>query len=173
MAQISILACGGTLDKDYDPLTGELVFGHTHLAELLNQANHTLPISVQEVMLKDSLMMDDADRGLLYQACLKTANQQIVITHGTDTMPETATYLANRAANLAQKTLVLTGAMRPFKLGQSDASFNLGAALMAVQHLPEGVYIVMNGQVFSANQVQKDRSRGVFVANTDVANTEH
>jgi L-asparaginase len=95
-----------------------------------------------------------------------------VITHGTDTMPETAAYLANRMSNLAQKTLILTGAMRPFKLGQSDASFNLGAALMAVQHLPAGVYIVMNGQVFSAHQVKKDRTRGVFVADTSVDNTE-
>ena len=163
MDAISILACGGTLDKDYDPLSGELVFSQSHLPTLLAQANHNLPLSINSVMLKDSLMMNDADRDTIYQACLADQHEQIVITHGTDTMPETAIYLADRQATLPHKTLVLTGAMRPFQLGQSDASFNLGAALMAAQLLPAGVYLVMNGQVFLARQVQKDRARGVFV----------
>ncbi len=164
MDAMTILACGGTLDKDYDPLTGELVFSQSHLPVLLAQANHTLALSVNQLMLKDSLVMDNTDRDAIYQACLADQNRHIVITHGTDTMPETTRYLADRQATLADKTLVLTGAMRPFQLGQSDASFNLGAALMAVQLLPPGVYLVMNGQVFSADHVQKDRTRGVFVS---------
>ncbi|SFR50287.1 asparaginase domain-containing protein [Thiomicrospira sp. ALE5] len=160
---LTLLVCGGTLDKDYDPLTGELTFSQSHLPKLLAEANHTLNITLTNVMLKDSLAMNDADRERVYQACSAAINSKIVITHGTDTMPHTAAYLAERIDQLKNKTLVITGAMRPFQLGQSDASFNLGSALMAAQLLPAGVYIAMNGQIFLANQVQKDRSRGVFV----------
>lgn len=160
---ISLIICGGTLDKDYDSLTGELIFTQTCLPQLLAQANHTLDLQLHTVMQKDSLMMTDLDREKLYQACLLTPHQRIIITHGTDTMPESAAYLAKHYSALTGKTIILTGAMRPFKLGQSDAEFNLGTALMAVQLAKPQVYIAMNGRLFNAEQVNKDRQLGVFV----------
>jgi L-asparaginase len=159
---MALLACGGTLDKDYHPISGELVFVQTHLHELLQQSNHRLALRTQVVMLKDSLDMTDADREQLLQACIKAEEKQIVITHGTDTMTTSADFLMQNQTVLNEKTIVLTGAMRPFKLGQSDAPFNLGSALMAAQLLPAGVYVCMNGQIFNANQVQKNRQLGIF-----------
>lgn len=161
---LTLFACGGTLDKDYNPLNGELGFDQTHLPQLLALANHQLPISLQTLMLKDSLEMDQQDRETIYQACLTTPSKLIVITHGTDTMADSADYLHQRASQLMDKTLVLTGAMRPFRLGDSDALFNLGAALMTAQLSPPGVYICMNGQRFAAGQVSKNRQLGVFVS---------
>ncbi|BCN93390.1 asparaginase [Thiomicrorhabdus immobilis] len=162
-ASIQLLITGGTLDKDYQTTSGELIFKQTHLNELLREANTTLTIEPQVLMLKDSLEMTDNDREIIYLACLNTKNNQIVITHGTDTMRETAVYLSKHAG-LTEKTIVLTGAMRPFKLGHSDASFNVAAALMAVQLAPNGVYITMNGQLFHADKVHKNRQLGQFEA---------
>lgn len=158
---ILILVTGGTLDKDYNTLTGELDFAETHLPKLLTQANLTLPIETQVVLQKDSLEMTDADRQTILLACEAAVEQHIVITHGTDTLDLTAKALENNP-KLNQKTIVLTGAMRPFQLGESDAAFNVGTALMAVQLASPGVYIVMNGRLFHPSEVQKNRQKGVF-----------
>lgn len=160
---LTLLITGGTLDKDYETTSGELVFRQTHLPEMLQQANCSLQISSQVLMLKDSLEMTDEDRQAILQQCLDTPSSKIVITHGTDTLTTTAETLLSEPA-LGAKTIVLTGAMRPFKLGASDASFNLGAALTAAQLCPAGVYVAMNGLVFAADQVAKNRTLGVFEA---------
>ncbi|MDX1352670.1 MAG: asparaginase domain-containing protein [Thiomicrorhabdus sp.] len=160
---IKLLITGGTLDKDYQATTGELVFFDSHVAELLAEANSTLNISTKILMLKDSLEMTENDRAIIAQACMDSMQNHIVITHGTDTMVETARHLSS-CLELQQKTIVLTGAMRPYKLGQSDASFNMASALMAVQLATQGVYIAMNGQLFNANNVTKNRTLGQFEA---------
>lgn len=160
---IQLFITGGTIDKQYQAATGELYFPATHIPELLNEANHTLSLKVDVLMQKDSLEMNASDRKIIHQACLDSPSNSIVITHGTDTMVETALQLQNYP-ELKHKTIVLTGAMRPFKLGHSDASFNIGAALMAVQLAPTGIYIAMNGQLFNASDVKKDRQQGVFKA---------
>ncbi|GAB6070267.1 asparaginase domain-containing protein [Thiomicrorhabdus hydrogeniphila] len=161
MKEIQLFITGGTLDKDYQTTTGELVFTQTHIETLLTQANLTLPINIATLMLKDSLEMTDSDREHIYQACQKSNAKNIVITHGTDTMVETAQYL-QQTNTLNNKTIVLTGAMRPFMLGNSDASFNMASALMAVQLASNGIFIAMNGQLFNAGSVQKNRELGQF-----------
>ena len=161
MKKIQLFITGGTLDKDYQTTTGELVFTQTHVDTLLNQANLTLPINIKTLMLKDSLDMTDTDRERIYQACLNSNAKYIVITHGTDTMVETARYLQQNNT-LNTKTIVLTGAMRPFMLGNSDASFNMASALMAAQLASNGIYLAMNGQLFNANSVKKNRELGQF-----------
>lgn len=158
---IGLLITGGTLDKDYNELSGNLEFSKTHLPILLDQANITLATQPEVLMLKDSLEMTSEDRQLILNACLASSCQRLVITHGTDTMAETAEYLLNSSLPLS-KTIVLTGAMRPFQLGQSDASFNIGSALMACQLANTGIYIAMNGELFNASEVQKNRQDGVF-----------
>lgn len=160
-SNILLLVTGGTLDKDYDAISGELVFSHTNLPEMLSQANVSPEMTIETLMLKDSLEMIQEDREKIAQACLKAPQKRIVITHGTDTMTETASYLGS-IPELSHKTLVLTGAMRPFMLGDSDASFNLGSALMAANLSPQGVYIVMNAKRFDADNVCKNRALGVF-----------
>lgn len=166
MKAIALLACGGTLDKDYHALNGELTFSQSHLPALLSQANHQLPLRLETLILKDSLDMTLADRQAIWQACLNADEDQIIITHGTDTLSQTAEFLADQMAltnqKMAHKVIVLTGAMRPFRLGESDASFNIGTAIMAVQTTQPGVYIAMNGRLFNAYQVQKNRERGFF-----------
>jgi len=158
---IHLLITGGTLDKQYQASTGELFFPGTHLPILLKEANSTLAIECTVLMQKDSLNMTDEDRAQICQACIDSPQKAIVITHGTDTMVDTALVLQQQA-DLTSKTVILTGAMRPFMLGNSDASFNLGAALMAAQLADPGVYIVMNGQIFNADNVQKNRQLGQF-----------
>lgn len=158
---IQLLITGGTLDKDYNTASGELVFTDTHMNQLLNEANTSLTIHSNVLMLKDSLDMTLADRETIYQACLNASSTKIIITHGTDTMSDTALYLQSKV-EMTDKTIILTGAMRPFKLGNSDASFNVASALMAVQLVSPGVYITMNGQIFAANNVQKNRAIGQF-----------
>ena len=158
---IQLLITGGTLDKDYNTTSGELVFTETHMNQLLNEANTSLKIDSKVLMLKDSLEMTLSDRETIYQACLNTSSPQIIITHGTDTMSDTALYLQSKTG-ITDKTIILTGAMRPFKLGNSDASFNIGSALMAVQLVSPGIYITMNGRIFAANNVQKNRTIGQF-----------
>ncbi|HHS99500.1 MAG TPA: asparaginase [Thiomicrospira sp.] len=158
---IQLLITGGTIDKDYKETTGELVFSQTHTEQILAEANCHLNIQSKVLMLKDSLELTDTDRKQIYQACLDSISSHIVITHGTDTMVETAQFLQLQNT-LTNKTIILTGAMRPYMLGRSDASFNLSSALMAVQLACNGIYIAMNGQLFNADKVQKNRLLGLF-----------
>ncbi|MEA3404780.1 MAG: asparaginase domain-containing protein [Pseudomonadota bacterium] len=161
---IQLFVTGGTIDKQYDAIKGELTFAATYIPSLLKEANCTLDIDVNVLMQKDSLQMTDFDRQQINQACSDCSANQIVITHGTDTMVDTALTLQNNI-NLTDKTIVITGAMRPYKLGDSDASFNIGSALQAVQLASAGVWISMNGQLFSADHVIKNRTLGQFEAN--------
>ncbi|MDP3543688.1 MAG: asparaginase domain-containing protein [Elusimicrobiota bacterium] len=154
-----VVVTGGTFDKEYDELRGTLSFGKTHLPEMLKLGRCLLKTRVQRLMMKDSLFMTAADRGKILAACRKAPESRIVVTHGTDTMAETAAVLG---PGLRGKTVVLTGAMRPYRFGSSDGLFNLGSALSFAQALPPGVYVAMNGLVFTWDDVRKDRRRGVF-----------
>ncbi len=156
---ILVIVTGGTFDKHYDEIRGELTFKESHLPEILKQVRVTLPIRVETNQLIDSLQMQDDNRRSVLEACSSAAETRIVITHGTDTMAKTAALLG--AAGLG-KTIVLTGAMVPFKIQGSDALFNFGTAVAAVQLLPEGVYIAMNGRFFPWDRVEKNRTLGVF-----------
>jgi L-asparaginase len=156
---IRILATGGTFDKEYNELTGSLFFKDTHISELLGLGRCKLDYSIRTLMMIDSLDMSDADRQLILEQCRQTQEDKIVITHGTDTMVETASLVGQ--AKLP-KTIVFTGAMIPFKFGSSDGLFNFGAALAFVQTLPHGVYIAMNGRWFPWDNVQKNRQLGLF-----------
>jgi len=158
--KILILVTGGTFDKEYDELTGKLFFRDTHVQEMLRLGRARLDLAVDTVMMIDSLDMDDAGRGAVVARCRNATERAILITHGTDTMVETARALAN--AGLADKTIVLTGAMVPYAFGSSDGLFNLGSALSFVQVLPPGVYVAMNGRHFPWNAVRKNRETGTF-----------
>jgi L-asparaginase len=158
--KIAILATGGTFDKEYNELNGELFFKKTHIREMLAMGRCRLEVNLRVVMMKDSLQMTEDDRTQILDACRSCEASRIVITHGTDTMADTARFLADR---LADKTVVLTGAMIPYTFGSSDGLFNLGSAVSFAQVLPPGVYIAMNGRFFHAHQVLKDRERGIFV----------
>jgi L-asparaginase len=158
--RIRILVTGGTFDKEYDELSGRLFFRETHVPEMLRRGRARLDLAIETVLMIDSLDMDDAQRAAIVERCRGSEERAIVITHGTDTMVETATAIA--AAALADRTIVLTGAMVPYAFGSSDGLFNLGSALSFVQALPSGVYIAMNGQAFSWDECRKDRDRGVF-----------
>ena len=162
MVPIRILVTGGTFDKEYDELTGRLFFRDTHVEEMLNRGRSRLELAVETVMMIDSLEMDDAGRARVVARCRSAAERAIVVTHGTDTMVDTAQALARAA--LADKTIVLTGAMVPYAFGSSDGLFNLGSALSFVQVLPPGVYVAMNGRHFHWNAVRKNRDTGVFEA---------
>jgi len=156
---IRIFVTGGTFDKKYDEIRGRLSFGDTHLAEMLRLGRSRVPVSVRTLMMVDSLEMSDADRELIVRNCAQCDETRIVITHGTDTMVETAAALADGAPG---KTIVLTGAMIPYAFGSSDGLFNLGSALSFAQVLPAGVYIAMNGQHFPWDRVRKNRETGAF-----------
>lgn len=156
---IKLLITGGTFDKDYDELTGKLYFRDTHIHEMLKLGRCRLQTRVRTVMMVDSLEMTESDRKIIEEICCKSEEEQIVITHGTDTMEETARVLG--AVGLP-KTIVLTGAMIPYAFGSSDGLFNLGSALSFVQVLPHGVYVAMNGTYFPWNDVRKNRGLGVF-----------
>jgi L-asparaginase len=158
--RIRILVTGGTFDKEYDELSGRLFFRDTHLPEMLRRGRARLDLAVETVMMIDSLEMDERGRAEIVDRCRASDERAIVVTHGTDTMVETAQALA--AARLTDKTVVLTGAMVPYAFGSSDGLFNLGSALSFVQVLPSGVYIAMNGQHFAWNQCRKNRETGVF-----------
>ena len=160
--QIRILVTGGTFDKEYDELTGRLFFRDTHVQEMLTLGRARLDLAIETAMMIDSLDMDDAGRAAIVARCRAAAERAVVITHGTDTMVETARALAGAA--LDGKTIVLTGAMVPYAFGSSDGLFNLGSALSFVQVLPPGVYIAMNGRYFSWDRVRKNRDTGVFEA---------
>ena len=163
--QIRILVTGGTFDKEYDELTGQLYFRDTHVQEMLRRGRARLELAIETVMMIDSLEMDDAGRAAIVARCRAAAERAIVVTHGTDTMVETAHALA--AAALAGRTIVLTGAMVPYAFGSSDGLFNLGSALSFAQVLPPGVYVAMNGRHFPWNGVRKNRQTGVFEATDD------
>ncbi|NJD18059.1 MAG: asparaginase [Gemmatimonadetes bacterium] len=156
---IRILVTGGTFDKEYNELNGTLHFHHTYVEHMLERGRCRLEMTVEVLMMKDSLEMTDADRARIVHECSDCDEARIVITHGTDTMVETARTLA---AKVAGKTVVLTGAMIPIAFGSSDGLFNLGGAITAVQALPAGVYITMNGRIFPWDRVRKNRSTGVF-----------
>jgi L-asparaginase len=150
---------GGTFDKTYDEIRGQLSFRDTHLAEMLRLGRSRVEVSIRTLMMIDSLEMTDADRELIVRQCAQCDHSRIVITHGTDTMVETAAALAQGAPG---RTIVLTGAMIPYAFGSSDGLFNLGSALSFAQVLPPGVYIAMNGMHFRWDEVRKNKETGTF-----------
>ena len=156
---VRILITGGTFDKEYDEITGKLYFKDTHMQEILDLGRSKLEVKIRTLMLLDSLEMTDHNRDVILDNCRRVSENQIVITHGTDTMTETGKVIAN--AKL-EKTIVLTGAMIPYKFGSSDGLFNFGGALAFAQTLPHGVYIAMNGRCFDWNKVEKNKKTGVF-----------
>ena len=158
--KLRIFITGGTFDKEYNELDGKLFFRETHVAEMLRLGRSRGPVKVKTLMMIDSLFMTPAHRRKILRECLAAKEKHIVITHGTDTMPETARLLAKELK--CDKTVVLTGAMVPYKFGSSDGMFNLGSALSFVQSLPPGVYIAMNGRCFYWNNVRKNKAKGEF-----------
>lgn len=158
---MQVFVTGGTFDKEYNELNGNLYFKETHLHEMLSLGRSKLDLSIESLMMKDSLDFVEEDRALIASACNKTDAERILITHGTDTMTVTALYLQKYCHN---KTIVLTGAMIPYKFGSSDGLFNLGSALAFTQVLPKGVYIAMNGKYFEADKVRKNTEKGEFEA---------
>jgi len=162
MDRIRIFVTGGTFDKQYNELTGKLAFNETHVPEMLRRGRCRLDVSIDTLMMIDSLDMTGADRAAIVQACQRCAERHIVITHGTDTMVDTARALA--AGLPLDRTIVLTGAMIPFAFGSSDGLFNLGSALSFAQGLPHGVYIAMNGRCFQWDRVRKNVETGIFEA---------
>ena len=156
---LKILVTGGTFDKEYDEITGKLYFKETHMKEILRLGRSQANVRVKKLMLMDSLDMKDADREIILKNCKNAQEKQIVITHGTDTMTRTARVIDRGRLN---KTIVLTGAMIPYKFGSSDGLFNLGGAIAYAQALPYGVYIAMNGRCFKWNKVKKNKSTGMF-----------
>jgi L-asparaginase len=157
---IRIFITGGTFDKEYNELTGDLYFRDTHIPEMLKLGRCKADLHMRTLMMTDSLSMTEEDRRIILHNCKKASEDRIIITHGTDTMVETARLLAK--AEL-EKTIVLTGAMVPYTFGSSDGLFNLGSSLAFVQTLPYGVYIAMNGRCFEAMRVRKDKKTGEFV----------
>jgi L-asparaginase len=158
-ASIRILVTGGTFDKEYNELTGELFFKDSHIAGMLALGRSRLDVAVETLMMVDSLQMTDAQRRLILDRCQSAPEDHIVITHGTDTMDQTAAVLGK---SVQGKTIVLTGAMVPYQFGSSDGLFNLGTALAFVQTLPAGVYVAMNGKYFHWDSVHKNRELGIF-----------
>lgn len=160
MNPIKIFVTGGTFDKEYNELNGALYFKKTHLHEMLELGRSQLIVDIETLMMKDSLEMSDDDRNSIVQRCFESNEDKILITHGTDTMVKTAKLLA---AKINSKTIVLTGAMIPYKFGSSDGLFNLGSALSFLQSLPHGIYIAMNGNIFSWDNVKKNKALGLFL----------
>ena len=156
---IRIIITGGTFDKHYDELQGELTFKNTHLPEILSFVRCTLPIELEINQLIDSLDMQLPNRLRILQSCRNAPEKRIIITHGTDTVVETAKLLGETGI---EKTIVLTGSMVPYALANSDAVFNLGCSITAVQLLPAGVYVTMNGKIFPWNKVRKNKQTGIF-----------
>ncbi len=157
--QIRLFITGGTFDKEYNELNGKLFFEDTHVPEMLDLGRCKLDVNIRTLMMIDSLEMNDDDREIIAHNCVQCDEDKIVITHGTDTMVETAKILAHK---ITDKVIVLTGAMIPYKFGSSDGLFNLGAALAFVQTLPNGVYISMNGKYFNWNNCRKNKELGLF-----------
>jgi L-asparaginase len=158
---IQIFVTGGTFDKDYNFITGELFFKDTHLQTMLERGRCQLRTNIRTLMMVDSMEMTDDDRDIITHNCRRVQTNRIIITHGTDRMAHTARHLAQ--ANIEGKTIVLTGAMIPYAFGSSsDGFFNLGSALAFAQILPAGVYVAMNGRYFNWDNVEKDRENGYF-----------
>jgi len=157
--RIRIFVTGGTFDKEYNEITAELYFNQTHVADMLKLGRCHLDVDIETLFMIDSLQMTDAHRQLLLDRCAQDPAGRIVITHGTDTMDETAAVLGR---GITGKTVVLTGAMIPYTFGSSDGLFNLGTALAFVQTLEPGVYVAMNGRCFPWHSVRKNRERGIF-----------
>ena len=158
---IQIFVTGGTFDKEYNYITGQLFFKDTHLPKMFERGRSTLDIDVKTLMMVDSMEMTDTDREIIAHNCRRSKSNQVLITHGTDRMVHTANYLAEQ--NIEGKTIVLTGAMVPYAFGtSSDGFFNLGSALAFVQTLPPGVFVVMNGRYFEWDKVEKNKKTGNF-----------
>ena len=164
---IRIFVTGGTFDKTYDELRGRLAFADTHLPEMLRLGRSRVDVTIRTLMMIDSLDMTEADRELIVRNCAQCEESRIVVTHGTDTMVETARAIAS---GVAGKTVVLTGAMIPYAFGSSDGLFNLGSALSFAQVLPPGVFIAMNGQHFTWDRVKKNKKTGVFEIPNEIPN---
>ncbi|MFT3845831.1 MAG: asparaginase domain-containing protein [Lacibacter sp.] len=156
---IRIFITGGTFDKEYNEITGQLYFNDTHMHDLLEMGRCKADVEIRTLMMIDSLEMSAEDRELIVHQCNQCEETQIVITHGTDTMAETAKIIAGKVKD---KTVVLTGAMIPIKFGSSDGLFNLGSALAFAQSLPAGVYVAMNGRFFKWDNVRKNKQTGIF-----------
>ena len=156
---IKIFATGGTFDKEYNEINGELFFKTTHLSELLELGRSQLDVQIETLMMVDSLDMTIESKKLIVQKCKEEKTNRIIITHGTDTMVDTAKLLAKSIKN---KTVILTGAMIPIKFGSSDGLFNLGSALSFIQVIDPGIYITMNGRYFKWDSVRKNKILGVF-----------
>ena len=159
MKYIKLFATGGTFDKEFNEINGDLEFQKTNLYELLELGRCKLDIKIETLMMIDSLKMSDSERNYIVEKCKKENTHKIVITHGTDTMTKTAKLLAK---NIKNKTIIFTGAMIPYKFGASDGLFNLGSALTATQTLNNGIYIAINGNIFEWNKVKKNREKGIF-----------
>ena len=157
---IRVLITGGTFDKEYDELSGRLYFKDTHLPEMLGRGRCGVDVELEKVMMVDSLDMTAEDRQRILACCARASERSIVITHGTDTMVETAAVLAD----IPGKTIVLTGALNPARFRGSDAEFNIGTAVGAVQSLPAGVYIAMNGRIWDPLKVRKNVAANRFEA---------
>ncbi len=156
---IKIFITGGTFDKEYNYITGQLYFKDTHLKEMLQLGRSNLDVDIRTLMMEDSLSLTDEDRQIIVHNCQKTPEDRILVTHGTDTMVETAGKLAD---SIKDKTIVITGAMIPYTFGSSDGLFNLGSALAYVQSMPPGIFIAMNGRCFDWDKVKKNRKTGFF-----------
>ena len=156
---VRIFITGGTFDKEYNEITGQLFFKDTHMHDLLEMGRCRVPVEIRTLMMIDSLEMTDEDRDLIVHQCANADEDRIIITHGTDTMSDTAKILAQK---ITDKTIVLTGAMIPIKFGSSDGLFNLGSALAFAQTLPHGVYVAMNGRYFHWDNVRKNKQTGMF-----------
>ena len=156
---VKIFVTGGTFDKDYDEKNGKLFFKETHMSEILELGRSKVEVDIETLMMIDSLDMTDKERNKIVQNCINTEQRQIIITHGTDTMTKTAKEIGEEKL---PKTIVITGAMIPYKFGTSDGLFNIASALAYVQTLPNGVYVAMNGRVFEYNKVKKNIDTGIF-----------
>ncbi len=157
--KVKILVTGGTFDKEYDEISGALFFKESHVREMLSLGRNRVNVSILTLMMEDSLEMTEQERQIIVENCRNAKEKHLVITHGTDTMTVTARVIAE--ANI-DKTIVLTGAMIPYKFGSSDGLFNLGSALAFAQTLPGGVYVVMNGRCFEHDNVEKNKKTGIF-----------
>ncbi|MFC1536015.1 asparaginase domain-containing protein [Candidatus Neomarinimicrobiota bacterium] len=157
--KIRIIVTGGTFDKEYNEINGELYFKNTHVQNMLELGRSRLDLNIRTLMMIDSCDMDEEDRYIIMKNCEKAIENKIIITHGTDTMVETAKILAK---SIMDKTIVLTGAMVPYTFGSSDGLFNMGSAIAFVQTLPVGVYIAMNGKYFNWANVRKNKKIGEF-----------
>jgi len=157
---VQIFVTGGTFDKEYNYITGKLYFKESHLKEMLQRGRCSIDLDIRTLMMVDSLEMTETDREVIALSCKNSQSDQIILTHGTDTMVETAGFLASKNID---KTIVLTGAMVPYAFGtSSDGFFNLGSAMAFTQVLPKGVYVVMNGRYFNWDNVRKNKRTGYF-----------